>query len=711
MTAYAAAAGRDLSEWTAAWLDRSGTDVLALDGSTVRAESPDDEAPRPHRINIASYSVDGDTLRQLGAVSTELTGTSTAVELPAGDLRLLNADDYTFAAVRPDAASLELMLDHLGDFPEALSRALVVGTITQLLLLGELAPRSGATAISRALHTERNPALVEPFLSVGYHVADRWARPTESAALRSALADAAAVLAGDPANRQPALRTLAASATTDEHWAVLEEAADASADSDLAWRMAIRHAELGKRDDDAVARLLEQDADPDAGVKRLKVLAASPDEEAKEAVWRAFFVDYSVPRQSRHPRARLDLLATGAVDCWRRTPTATWRSSARPEGRDAQPGRGDPGDVPARRRRHVVPAAAMAASDDETISLAARNQRGRSRSCWWTAPGPGALSSLRESTPRCRRRCRRAGAPARRSGSSSSRCRSMAAPMSPPKSGAAGVGRDRAPVRLRGRSRSDVDGADGPTRPRSGLTPEKTSPAASRIGAVGVVELVAVAVALLDPLRPVGLRHDAARRQDQPLEAEPMVPPRSPAPSTNCSAPRSWRSPAPATSGSNSVDAGAFDAGDVAGVLDDHALQAEAESERGDAVGRGRRCSAPSLPSRPRIPNPPGTRTASTSCRCLAAPCGRRTRRRRSSAGAPSPRGRSRRRAVPRRPRGRRPEGRCTCRQGDGDVLLRLVHPAQQVVRRRSSPRPERQVQAAYDVGVEAFAVQHLGMS
>ena len=85
--------------------------MLALDGSTVRAESPDEEAPRPHRINIASYSLDGDTLRQMGVVSTELSGTSTDVELPAGDLRLLNADDYTFAAVRPDPASLELPQD------------------------------------------------------------------------------------------------------------------------------------------------------------------------------------------------------------------------------------------------------------------------------------------------------------------------------------------------------------------------------------------------------------------------------------------------------------------------------------------------------------------------------------------------------------------------------------------------------------------------
>ena len=374
MAAYAAAAGRDLSDWTSAWLDRAGTDVLALDGSTVRAESPDDQEPRPHRITIASYAVDGDTLRQVGVTSTELTGATTEVELPPGDVRMLNADDFTFAAVRPDAASLELMLAHLGAFPEALSRALVVGTITQLLLLGELAPRAGASAISRALHTERNPALVEPFLSVGHHVADRWARPCESAALRSALADAAHVLAGDPANRQPALRTLAANATTEEHWATLQEAADASADSDLAWRMAIRHAELGQRDDDEVERMLQREADPDAGIKRLKVLAASPDEEAKEAVWRAFFVDYAVP-------ASRDTLELGSI-FWRPQQSellAPYTHRYLEELTRLKGGLLNQGVVIRAMYPHAVGdasflTAAIAAAEDEAISLYARNQ-------------------------------------------------------------------------------------------------------------------------------------------------------------------------------------------------------------------------------------------------------------------------------------------------------------------------------------------------
>ena len=331
-------------------------------------------ADTPHRIDIATYSVRDGAPRRVAVTSTVLAGEATSIDLPAGDLQLLNDGDLTFAAIRPDAESLRLMLAHLGALPEPLSRALVVGTITQLLLLGELAPRDAATALNTALHTERNPALVEPFLSVAPLVADRWAPPAESPALRSALADAALVLASDPVHRQPALRTLAASATTPDHWAALEEAAAAATDADLAWRMAVRRSELGQRDDDTVDRLLARDPDPDAGVKRLKVLGAGPDEETKEAVWRAFFVDYSVP-------ASRDTLELGSI-FWRpgqRELLAPYAHRYLEELPTLKGGMLNQGVVVRAMYPHAVGDAAFlsaadAATSDESISQYARNQ-------------------------------------------------------------------------------------------------------------------------------------------------------------------------------------------------------------------------------------------------------------------------------------------------------------------------------------------------
>jgi aminopeptidase N len=152
-----------------------------------------------------------------------------------------------------------------------------------------------SAALTRALSSETSPALIEPFLAQALQVADRWAPASESPGLLRSLADAALGLVDLPDARQAALRTLAASASTDEHWAVLEKAAAEATDLDLAWRIQVRRSELGDYDEAAVTSLLERDPDPDAGMRRLAVLAASPDVAHKEEVWRAFFVDYAVP--------------------------------------------------------------------------------------------------------------------------------------------------------------------------------------------------------------------------------------------------------------------------------------------------------------------------------------------------------------------------------------------------------------------------------
>ena len=295
MDCYSRASGRDLSDWTRAWLDEAGTDVVSLVDDELVVETTDGGEPRPHRLDIAVFDTSGDRLEPAGRSSHEVSGSRTPVELPAGDLRLVNAGDYTFAAVRPDDASLEQMLTRIDQLADPLDRALVAATAGQLLLLGHVAPRDVSAALSRALASETSPSLIEPFLSQALLVADRWAPSTEAPGLLRGLADAVVGLVDVPDARQAALRTLASSATTDAHWSVLEEAAAQATDLDLAWRMLVRRSELGDYDEDRVARLLESDPDPDAGMRRLAVLAASPDAEAKEEVWRAFFVDYAVP--------------------------------------------------------------------------------------------------------------------------------------------------------------------------------------------------------------------------------------------------------------------------------------------------------------------------------------------------------------------------------------------------------------------------------
>src|SRR4051812_6927133 len=211
MSAIGAAGGRDLAGWTVSWLDRAGTDVLRLDGSTITASSPDEDDPRPHRIDIGSYTATADGLTLVGTTNVETAGTSTSVDLPDADLHLLNASDHTFAAVRPDAASVRVLLERTAALPEAVDRAQALVTGFQMLLDGELTADDLFACVLDVLTREKSPAVVEPFLGVALELAQRWVPSEQISTALERLADVAAQLADDPDQTTPALRILAAS--------------------------------------------------------------------------------------------------------------------------------------------------------------------------------------------------------------------------------------------------------------------------------------------------------------------------------------------------------------------------------------------------------------------------------------------------------------------------------------------------------------------
>ncbi len=293
MSSIGDAAGRDLDDWTVAWLDRAGTDTLRLSDGTITATAPDDGTPRPHRLDVGCYAVSETGLTLLDTVAVETAGATTAVELPAADLHLLNAADLTFAAVRPDADSVRVLLERAADLPEAVDRALAVVTGFQMLYDGELPGPELFSCVLGLLATERSPSLVEPCLNVALEVAQRWTPNAEIPVQLEHLAVMAAGLADDPEHTTPALRTLAASATSDEHFRRLDAAAES--DHDLAWRIATRRAALGRYDDDAVESLLERDPDPDAAMRALAVRTAQPDTAAKDEAWVHLFDKRDVP--------------------------------------------------------------------------------------------------------------------------------------------------------------------------------------------------------------------------------------------------------------------------------------------------------------------------------------------------------------------------------------------------------------------------------
>jgi aminopeptidase N len=291
--AVGTAAGQDLAAWESRWLDEAGTDTLVLDGDVLLAHGPDGAEPRPHRLDIGCYAEDGGSLRHVGDVEVRTTGAETRVELPAADLRIVNDHDLTFAAVRTDKTSLDVMLHRAGDLPDPTSRALAVTTAYDMLVKGELSSDDALTCVLGVLETERLEGIVEPFLRMAGLIAGYYTPADQIGAQRTRVADTALALADHPDLAQGALLALAGSATTPAHFARLDEAA---ADNlGLAWRTAAARAAQGEYDAALVESLVERDPDPDAAMSALMVRTSRNLAEAKEEAWHALYVDQSVP--------------------------------------------------------------------------------------------------------------------------------------------------------------------------------------------------------------------------------------------------------------------------------------------------------------------------------------------------------------------------------------------------------------------------------
>ena len=293
----AEASGRDLSAWVHGWLETSGTDRLALEREngqlTLVATSPAGRGPLPHRLRIGAYADRGDGWAPIEMLSVEVAGERTRIVggEPA-DLLVVNDEDLTFAVVRPDAASLELILTRAGELPTAIGRTVALTTVWRLLYDGDLTAERFVDCGVGVLGRETADSVIEPMLTRLVEAADRWAPSSRRDDLLSKVADLCITLAEDPARRTAAVRALAQSATTSTQ---LERLDALATDPDVRWRRLTRLAELDRLEDSEVEQLMADDPDPDAWMSRVRVRAAVPSDEAKAEAWQIVMVDRKIP--------------------------------------------------------------------------------------------------------------------------------------------------------------------------------------------------------------------------------------------------------------------------------------------------------------------------------------------------------------------------------------------------------------------------------
>jgi aminopeptidase N len=160
-----AVSGRDMSDWSAAWLQTSGVSTLwtetEADGRHVLVQTD----PRPHRLRIGLYErVDGRIVRR-EQWELDVIGERTEIDRPDADLVLLNDDDLTYVKARLDARSLGTVEESLSTIDDPLARALVWSSLWNATRDGELAARRYLAIVRTHAPRESNIGLLTGVLA------------------------------------------------------------------------------------------------------------------------------------------------------------------------------------------------------------------------------------------------------------------------------------------------------------------------------------------------------------------------------------------------------------------------------------------------------------------------------------------------------------------------------------------------------------------
>ncbi len=238
------ASGRDLSVWSADWLETTGANTLrprfetdssglftAFDVVQEPASSPPTASTtlRPHRVAIGLYDrVSDGSLMRRERIELDVVGELTEVPKLVGarrpDLILVNDNDLTYAKIRLDDRSLTTLIDSIGTIRESLPRTLCWAAAWDMTRDAELAARDYVKLVLSGVDAEDDIGVVQSLLAKAQLTIDTY---------------------GDPANRSGLLRELSARAED------LLRAAAPGSDLQLVHATAFAHAE----DPDQVERI------------------------------------------------------------------------------------------------------------------------------------------------------------------------------------------------------------------------------------------------------------------------------------------------------------------------------------------------------------------------------------------------------------------------------------------------------------------------
>jgi aminopeptidase N len=301
---------RDLTTWSAKWLETAGVNTLTprietdADGvitsfEILQTAVADYPTIRPHRLAVGIYNFQGDALVRTHRVELDVDGASTSVTELVGQHRgalvLVNDDDLAYAKIRLDSESLAVAIDHLSDITDPLARALVWGSVWDSTRDAETAPSDYVDLVLGNIATETESTTVRTTLLQLATTARMYVAPARREETIHRIADAMLVLAENAeagSDQQfQFLRTFATLAATAEHAAVLAAIRSGervitgvTVDTDLSWDLLegmVLAGGAGESDIDA-ALALDNTSNGQQAAARLR--ATIPTVESKRSV-------------------------------------------------------------------------------------------------------------------------------------------------------------------------------------------------------------------------------------------------------------------------------------------------------------------------------------------------------------------------------------------------------------------------------------------
>lgn len=319
LEALSEASGRDLSGWAGQWLKTSGITTLAPEFTvsagkyTSFAVIQDGAQPgagelRDHRIAVGIYNLRGTgadaRLERTKRVEIDVRGARTEVpellDVPVGDLVLVNDDDLTYSMIRLDENSLSTVIDHIGAFTDPMPRTLCWSATWQMVRAGQMRARDFVSLVLRGIPGEDKLSVLERVIAqaisaVSIYADPQWAESTGRDLLAKGLleyaqketdADRALIfvnaLCAVGSSASEIIDALRNILTGDADKAGLQAV---DVDTDMRWRALKALVAAGAEGEDAIAELEAQDNSALGAQSAIAARASVPDLQNKVRVW------------------------------------------------------------------------------------------------------------------------------------------------------------------------------------------------------------------------------------------------------------------------------------------------------------------------------------------------------------------------------------------------------------------------------------------